>query len=77
MKLYIYSLDKTIYEGEADSVTLPSEEGELGILSHHVPLVTALKPGTIRYYLGDTKKEFPVSKGFAQINGNKTILLVE
>ena len=76
MKLYIYSLDKTLYEGEARIVTLPAEDGEIGVLDKHIPLVTPLKKGVVKIGEDVSKKEFPIAGGFCQVNKNKVILLV-
>lgn len=77
MKLYIYTLDKILYEGDSDIVTIPSETGELSILPNHAPIVTSLKKGTITVKTGDSSKTFPIESGFAQINQGQTILLVK
>ena len=76
MKLYIYTIDQTLYEGLADVITLPSETGELSVLSSHAPIVTSLKKGNISIKTGTEQKTFPIEGGFAQINQEQTILLV-
>jgi F-type H+-transporting ATPase subunit epsilon len=78
MKLYIYKLGETLYEGEATSITLPASDGQLTILPHHIPLVTHLKAGTISIKNGSTEgQNFTISGGFAEVKAEKTILLVE
>lgn len=47
IRLTILNLKKTLFEGNAASITLPGEEGELTILPNHVPLITPLKKGLI------------------------------
>jgi F-type H+-transporting ATPase subunit epsilon len=76
MKLFIYKLGEILYEGEADSVTMPTETGEITVLHHHIPLVTHLAKGTIRIKNG-AAKEFQTNGGFAEIKPEKVILLVE
>ncbi len=77
MKLYIYSLESIIYEGDADVITLPTTAGEISVLENHVPLISELKKGEIRIKNGNTQEEFPITGGFAEIKPRKTILLVE
>ena len=77
MKLYIYKLGETIYEGEASSITLPGEDGQLTILPHHIPLVTHLQSGTIHIKTPSGAQDFPISGGFAEVKPEKAILLVE
>jgi len=47
MQVYIVKVHGILWSGEADSVTAPAVEGELTILPHHVPLVTALNHGRL------------------------------
>lgn len=44
----VVSAEEAIYSGEAEFVVLPGEEGELGIYPRHTPLITRIKPGTVR-----------------------------
>ena len=44
----IVSAEQSIFSGEADMVIAPGEAGELGILPEHMPLLTRIKPGTVR-----------------------------
>lgn len=77
MKLFIHSLEKTLYEGDARVVTLPGESGEVSILDNHTPLVSALKKGTVRVRENENStKEFPIFSGFAQVNKGHTVILV-
>jgi F-type H+-transporting ATPase subunit epsilon len=39
---------ESIFSGEAKFVALPGENGELGILPRHTPLITRIKPGAVR-----------------------------
>lgn len=47
MQINIVKVHGILWSGEADSVTAPGAEGELTILPHHVPLVTALNEGRV------------------------------
>jgi len=49
MKLSIYSLQNTLFEGEVDKVTLPTPQGEITVLDNHIPLITLINPGYVRY----------------------------
>ena len=44
----VVSAEESIYSGEADFVVLPGEAGELGIYPQHTPLITRIKPGSVR-----------------------------
>ena len=44
----VVSAEESIYSGEAEFVVLPGEAGELGIYPKHTPLITRIKPGSVR-----------------------------
>jgi F-type H+-transporting ATPase subunit epsilon len=44
----VVSAEESLYSGEAEFVALPGEAGELGIYPRHTPLITRIKPGTVR-----------------------------
>jgi F-type H+-transporting ATPase subunit epsilon len=44
----VVSAEASIYSGEAEFVVLPGEAGELGIYPRHAPLITRIRPGTVR-----------------------------
>ena len=44
----VVSAEESIFAGEAEFVVLPGEAGELGIYPRHTPLITRIKPGTVR-----------------------------
>ena len=44
----VVSAEESIFSGEAEFVVLPGEMGELGIYPRHAPLITRIKPGTVR-----------------------------
>jgi len=74
--LSISALDKTIFEDQALSLTLPGAEGELTILENHIPLITSLTKG--RLLIKTEKKEFNFSirGGILQVSPEKVIVLV-
>lgn len=53
MRVHIAKINGILYSGEADSLTAPGVAGELTVLSHHMPLVTTLKPGRLTLRLGN------------------------
>ena len=49
----VVSAEEQIFSGEAEYVVLPGESGELGIYPMHTPLITRIRPGTVRIKLLD------------------------
>ena len=54
----VVSAEELIFSGEATFVALPGEAGELGIKPRHTPLITRIKPGSVRIQTADGNEEF-------------------
>ena len=54
----VVSAEASIFSGEAKSVVLPGEMGELGILPGHTPLITRVRPGAVEIRKADGTEEF-------------------
>jgi F-type H+-transporting ATPase subunit epsilon len=77
MHLHIYSLEKTLYDGTADAVTLPAEDGEITVLPHHMRLVTTLKNGVLTLQEKGKKEKVPIQGGFAYTDGLQLVVLAD
>ena len=53
----VVSAEESIFSGEAEFVVLPGEAGELGIYPRHTPLITRIKPGSVRIKLPGQAEE--------------------
>ncbi|MFA5387912.1 MAG: ATP synthase F1 subunit epsilon [Candidatus Paceibacterota bacterium] len=77
MKLSLISHEKTVFQGEAASVTLPGLAGELTVLDGHIPLITPLKKGKIEIH--DKKSKdfiFDIERGILEVQPKETTVLV-
>lgn len=68
--------DKTVWDAEAEEVILPSTTGQLGILTGHAPLLTALDIGVMRVRSDKTWVPIALLGGFAEVESNEVIVLV-
>jgi F-type H+-transporting ATPase subunit epsilon len=68
--------DKTVWDAPAEEVILPSTTGQLGILSGHAPLLTALEPGVLRVREGKGWQTIALTGGFAEVDSNEVTILV-
>ena len=58
LHVVVVSAEESIFSGQARFVALPGEAGELGILPKHTPLITRIKPGSVRIEMADGSEEF-------------------
>jgi len=70
----IITPEKTILKSEATEVTIPSFEGQMGILKDHIPLITFLRPGLILVQNQEEKKYF-VEEGTVEFSDNNLLIL--
>ena len=75
--LDIVTPEKKFFSGEVDNVYLPGTEGELGILPGHVPLVTGIEPGELRYAANGQVEELAIGAGFLEVSQEKVTVLTD
>ena len=75
LKLEITTPTGQVYSQEVDMVTLPGQEGEMGILPMHVPLIALLGDGEIIARRGDQEDHVLVTGGCAEITGERVAIL--
>ena len=75
--LDIVTPEKKFFSGEVENVYLPGTEGELGILPGHVPLVTGLAAGELRYATGGQVEELAIGAGFVEVTQEKVTVLTD
>ncbi len=68
--------DKTVWDASADEVILPSTTGQVGILTGHAPLLTALETGVLRVRADKTWVPIALLGGFAEVDKNEVTILV-
>ena len=72
----VVSAEESIFSGEARFVALPGEAGELGIFPRHTPLITRIKPGSVRIEMADGGEEFVfVAGGILEVQPNAVTVL--
>ena len=73
----IVSAEKSLYSGTAEVVIAPGQRGELGIYPRHTPLLTTLKPGSVRIKVPNQAEEelIYVSGGILEVQPNVVTIL--
>ena len=70
----IITPEKLILKSEANEVTIPSYEGQMGILRDHIPLITFLRPGVISIQNQEEEKYF-LEEGTVEFSNNNLLIL--
>ena len=68
----IITPDGTIFAGDVDAISLPTPDGEITVLPHHIPLISIVIAGTVMVRVGKDEQIFAVSQGVIEVDG-KTI----
>ena len=77
-ELNVVSAEQKIFTGQVVSVRVTGVDGELGVYAGHVPLLTSIKPGMVKYTLEDGKEEFIyVSGGFLEVQPTIVTVLAD
>ena len=78
MRVTIAKVSEKLFDGDARELTVPSVDGELTILSHHMPLVTTLKKGEVRVVEAANANPiiFSIDGGVLEISNNRAIVLL-
>jgi F-type H+-transporting ATPase subunit epsilon len=77
IKFDIVTAERLVYSEQVDEVVAPGTEGELGILPHHAPLMTMLKPGEVRLKKGNEEISLAVAGGFLEVRPDHVIILAD
>ena len=78
MRLEILTPDKTVFEGEVTSVSVPGTSGSFEILKDHAPIISTLEDGKV-IIRGSNKAEntFLIKGGVVEVLNNKVMVLAE
>jgi F-type H+-transporting ATPase subunit epsilon len=71
IRLEIVTPESTVYSEDVDMVTLPGVEGLMGVLPHHVRLVTQLVPGEMIVQKGGHDNFLAVGEGLVEVTGER------
>ena len=74
----LVTADRVVLQEEGvDMVVAPGADGQLGVLPHHVPLITTLAPGELRIKRGGEETSIVVTGGFMEVTREKVLVLAD
>ncbi len=77
LKLEIVTPDATVYSEDVHMVTLPALEGQIGVLPHHVPLMTQMIPGEMIVRKNGHETFLAVGEGLVLVTGNQVSIVTD
>ena len=76
LNVRVITPDKVVWDASAEELILPSSTGQLGILTDHAPLLTALDIGVMRVRTDKEWTPIVLMGGFAEVENNELTILV-
>jgi F-type H+-transporting ATPase subunit epsilon len=76
-RLEIVTAERIVFAGDVNEVIAWGVEGQLGILPHHVPLMTMLQPGDLLIKKDNEEEYLASSGGFLEVRPDKVIILAD
>jgi F-type H+-transporting ATPase subunit epsilon len=77
LKLEVVTPEAIVYSEDVDMVTLPAFDGQIGVLPHHVPLLTQVVPGEMIVRKGTRETFVAVGEGLVEITGNSVSIVTD
>jgi len=77
MKLEIVTPEKKIFSDEVDQVSLPTPNGEITVLPHHLPVITQVRPGELKVKRGEKISYLVTGEGFVEITGKSVSVMTD
>nr|QCI07905.1 ATP synthase CF1 subunit epsilon [Pleonosporium borreri] len=76
LKIRVIAPDNIVWDADAEEIILPSSTGQIGILTNHIPLLTAIDIGVMRVRKNKDWQPIILLGGFAEVESNKVTILV-
>ncbi|MBI4841121.1 MAG: F0F1 ATP synthase subunit epsilon [candidate division NC10 bacterium] len=77
LRLEVVTPERLIVSDEVTELMAPGSEGYFGVLPGHIPFITTLKIGELTYWKGKDARHLAVTWGYAEVRGDKVIVLAE
>ena len=76
-RLHILAADRVFYEGDCESMIVPTGHGQYGVQAHHSDMIAAIIPGMLTFRVAGEERFAAVSAGMIKIEKNEVLILVD
>jgi F-type H+-transporting ATPase subunit epsilon len=77
LQLDVVTPTRLVVSERVTEVVAPGSEGYFGVLPDHIPFMTTLKAGTLTYWKGKDAYHLAVSRGYAEVRGDRVSILAD
>lgn len=77
LELEVVTPERVVLREEIEALVVPATEGYLGVLPNHLPIITGLVPGVVRYRKDGRIARLAVSGGFMEVAKNRVVILAD
>jgi len=76
--LTVITPQRVVLNTEVTAIVVPGEDGHIGVLANHAPLITTLTPGRLAVTLASGERQtFQIGSGFLDVLSNEATLLTQ
>lgn len=77
LNLEIVTPERKVFDDSVDAVSIPTTNGEIGVLPNHAPLISTLKPGILTISNRGASERMAIAGGFIEVSINKVSILAD
>lgn len=77
LHVVIASPEKTLFDGKAESVSVPGTKGSFTVLPQHAPLISSLRRGCMEYAVEGKRNTLEITGGFIEVRHNEVSICIE
>lgn len=77
IELKIVTPEKVLFHAQVEAVSIPTIDGEITVLSNHIPIISAVKSGELKIKHGEKEELFAVTRGVAEVDGKTITILTD
>ncbi len=76
-RLEVVTAERMVFSDDVNMIVAWGTEGQLGILPHHAPLMTMLRPGDLLIRKDNEEEYLAISGGFLEVRPDKVVILAD
>lgn len=76
-RLEVVTAERMVFSDDVNEAVAWGVEGQLGILPHHMPLMTMLQAGELLIRKGEEEQYLAISGGFLEVRSDKVVILAD